>query len=141
MIVEVVVVVVVVVVVFVVVVVVVVVVAVEIAVVAEFIVVEIVEVVVVVVVAVVAVGITVVAEFIVVEIVEVGFPDTRLFSLVVVSLVELQACTTGIVITVETMRSIILQIVFPLLDIIIQPEKDFIRNKSPNEFVVKVAIE
>ena len=45
--------------------------------------------------------------------------DTGLFFLVVVSLVELQVCTTGIVITIETMRSMILPIVFPLLDIII----------------------
>ena len=45
--------------------------------------------------------------------------DTGLFFLVVVSLVELQVKTTGIVITIETMRSMILPIVFPLLDIII----------------------
>ena len=72
----------------------------------------------------------IVAEFIDVEIVEVAVvvvviiaamvvSYTGVFSLVVVSLVELQAC---IVVTVETIRIKILTIVFPLLDFIILPD-------------------
>ena len=69
--------------------------------------------------------VAVVTEFIVAEIVEVAVVvveiivamfvvNTGLFSLVVVSLVELQACTIGAVVNVKAMRSTI-----PLLDIII----------------------
>ena len=46
---------------------------------------------------------------------------TGVFSLVVVSLVELQACTPGKAITVETIRSMTLPIGFARLDIIILP--------------------
>ena len=71
--------------------------------------------------------VAVVTEFIVAEIVEVAVVvveiivamfvvNTGLFSLVVVSLVELQACTIGAVVNVEAMRSTI-----PLLKIIIPP--------------------
>ena len=75
--------------------------------------------------------VVVVAEFIDVEIVEVAVvfvviiaamvvSYTGVFSLLVVSLVELQACI--ILVTVETIRNKILTIVFPLLDIIILPD-------------------
>ena len=47
---------------------------------------------------------------------------TGVFSLVVVSLVELQACIVVTVETIKTIRIKILTIVFPLLDIIILPD-------------------